>query len=82
MPFEIPLDVDEGLWKAHTMLMGDEPGVAYVVDVSTVNTDSASSQHWRGNFGAAKAALWACDAAKLALSIARQIQNDGTGASS
>jgi hypothetical protein len=42
--------------------MGDESGKVYVIDVSIVNTDSATTQRRRGDFGAVEAALWACEA--------------------
>ena len=75
---EGPLDVPGGQWKAGTIFMGDESGKVYVIDVSIVNTDSATSQRRRGDFGAVEAALRACEAEKRALPIARQIQNDGS----
>ena len=58
--------------------MEDESGGVYVFDVSIVNTDSATTQRRRGDFGAVKAALKTCEAEKRALPIARQIQNDGS----
>ena len=57
------------------MFMDDESGKVYVIDVSIVNTDSATSQRRRGDFGDVEAALRACEAEKWALAIARQIQN-------
>jgi hypothetical protein len=60
------------------MFMDDESGKVYVIDVSIVNTDSATSQRRRDDFGAVEAALRACEAEKRALPIARQIQNDGS----
>ena len=75
---EVPLDVPGGLWKADIIFMDDESGKVYVIDVSIVNTDSATSQRRRGDFGAAEAALRAREADKRALPIARQIQNDGS----
>ena len=75
---EVPLDVPGGQWKAGIIFMDDESGKVYVIDVSIVNTDSATSQRRRGDFGAAEAALRAREADKRALPIARQIQNDGS----
>jgi hypothetical protein len=75
---EVPLDVLGGQWKADICFMDDESGKVYVIDVSLVNTDSATSQRRRGDFGAVEAALRACEAEKRALPIARQIQNDGS----
>jgi hypothetical protein len=63
---EVPLDVPGGQWKADTMFMGGESGKVYVIDVSIVNTDSATSQRRRGDFGAVEAALRACEAEKRA----------------
>ena len=54
--------------------MDDESGKVYVVDVSIVNTDSATTQRRRGDLGAVEAALRACEAEKRALPIIRQIQ--------
>ena len=73
----VPLGVPGDLWKAGTMLVDDESGVTYVVDVSIVNKDSATTQRRRGDFGAVEVALRACGAAKRALPIARQIRNGG-----
>jgi hypothetical protein len=42
--------------------MDDESGKAYVIDVSIVNTDSATTQRRRGDFGAVETALRACEA--------------------
>ena len=75
---EVPLDVPGGHWKADTIFMDDESGITYVIDVSIVNTDSATTLRRRGDFGAVEAALRACEAEKRALPIARQIQNDGS----
>ena len=75
---EVPLDVPGGQWKADTMFMDDESGKVHVIDVSIMNTDSATTQRRRGDFGAVEAALRACGAEKRALPIARQIQNDGS----
>jgi hypothetical protein len=60
------------------MFMGDESGKVNVIGVSIVNTDSATTQRRRGDFGAVEAALRACGAEKRALPIARQIQNGGS----
>jgi hypothetical protein len=75
---EVPLEVPGGHWKADTIFMDDESGKTYVIDVSIVNTDSATTQRLRGDFGAVEAALRAREAEKRALPIARQIQNDGS----
>jgi hypothetical protein len=58
--------------------MDDEYGKVYVIDVSIVNTDSATTQRRRGDFGAVEVALGACEAEKRAIPIARQIQNGGS----
>jgi hypothetical protein len=58
--------------------MDDESRKMYVIDFSIVNTDSATTQRRRGDFGAVEAALRAFEAVKRALPIARQIQNDGS----
>ena len=57
---EVPLAVLGGHWKADTIFMDDESGITYVIDVSIVNTDSATTQRRRGDFGAVEAALRAC----------------------
>jgi hypothetical protein len=75
---EVPLDVPGGSWKADAMFMDHESGKTYVIDVSIVNTDSATTQRRRGDFGAVEAALKTREAEKRALPIARQIQNDGS----
>jgi len=54
---EVPLDVPGGHWKADTIFMDDESGITYVIDVSIVNTDSATTQRRRGDFGAVEATL-------------------------
>ena len=72
------MEVPGGHWKADTIFMDDESGKTYVIDVSIVNTDSATTQRLRGDFGAVEAALRAREAEKRALPIARQIQNDGS----
>jgi hypothetical protein len=54
---EVPLDVPGGQWKVGTIFMGDDSGKVYVIDVSIVNTDSATTQRRRGDFGAVEAAL-------------------------
>jgi hypothetical protein len=58
--------------------MGDESGKVYVIDVSIVNTDPATTQRRRGDFGAVGATLRACEAEIRALPVARKIQNDGS----
>jgi hypothetical protein len=45
--------------------MGDESGKVYVIDVSIVNTDSATTRRRRGDFGAVEAALRACEKKKV-----------------
>jgi hypothetical protein len=50
--------------------MDDESGKVYVIEVSIMNTDSATTQRWRGDFGAVEAALRACGAEKRALPVA------------
>ena len=72
----VPLGVSGDLWKAGTMPMDDGSEVTYLVEVSIVNTDSATTQRRRGDFGAVEIALRACEAVKRALPIARQIQKD------
>ena len=75
---EVPLDVPGGQWKAGLMYMDSVSGKTYVLDVSIVNVDSATSQRRGGGFGAVEAALCRCEADKRALPIAQQIQNDGS----
>jgi hypothetical protein len=75
---EVPLDVPGGQWRADVMFMGDVSGKSYVLDVSIVNTDSATAQRTGRDFGAVEASLCRCEADKRALPIARQIQNDGS----
>jgi len=60
------------------MFMGYESGIMDELEVSIVDTDSATTQRRRGDFGAVKAAPRACEAEKRALPVARQIQNDGS----
>ena len=40
-----------------SIFMDDESGKVYVIDISIVNTDSATTQRRRGDFGAVEAAL-------------------------
>jgi hypothetical protein len=68
---EVPLDVPGGQWKASTIFIDDESGNTYVIDVSIVKMDSATTQRRRGDFRAVEAALMACEAGKQDLPVAR-----------
>eukprot|EP00613_Pedinella_sp_CCMP2098_P005349 CAMPEP_0171602768 /NCGR_PEP_ID=MMETSP0990-20121206/5650_1 /TAXON_ID=483369 /ORGANISM="non described non described, Strain CCMP2098" /LENGTH=118 /DNA_ID=CAMNT_0012165049 /DNA_START=291 /DNA_END=644 /DNA_ORIENTATION=+ len=59
------------------MPMDEVSEKSYVLGVSIVSTDSATTQRTGRDFGAVGASLCRCEADKWVLATARQIQNDG-----